>query len=322
MIPTYEKIRTDLLFPPPRYLENAPFAGAFIFNRDNNLSRYPLSLYRRDDAGVIQWIGFVMCISYTSKSGSKVLLATYPVSFLEGAETEVYNRIITAIMDLASSLEINTIEFEGFSRLEGPVFYPSADNFFGNLNDPVFVDLLKENGFFSVEKKECYELDLSPGTPEKFGSYLSPDFKLENIDDRSERRKKYLEFCTASPEYPEMPEITVEVHERPLDIIEREFFSASDVEFYTAPGSSGCIRWTIDPSDPGKGRILRFLSAGRTGQDIKIQAIARIAMKAYDRGLSTLQVGGIYSDEGEVISFLEDTGAIKVREIERLRAVL
>ncbi|ADN37285.1 hypothetical protein Mpet_2541 [Methanolacinia petrolearia DSM 11571] len=322
MIRNDGKIRTDLLFPPSRYLENAPFTGAFAFNRDNNLSRYPLSLYRRGDMGAIQWIGFVMCISYISKSGSRVLLATYPVSFLRGAETEVYNRIITAIMELASSLGINTLEFEGFSRLNGPVFYPSTDNFFGNLNNPVFVDLLKENGFVSVEKKECHELDLSPGTPEKFGSYLFPGFKMQNIDDRSERRKKYLEFCNASPEYPEVTEIPAEVHESPLDIIEREFFSAQDVEFYSAPCSSGCIRWAVDPSDPGNGRILRFLSAGRTGQDIKIQAIARIAMKAYDRGLSTLQVGGIYSDEGEVISFLNNAGARKVREIERLRAVI
>lgn len=313
--------KIDILLPPPRSITCAPLIKPFLITYSENTPlRYPITLYRRGRRGKIEWLGFLFCLFYVSKTEKKVLLMSHLIAFIEKYRVPIYERLIEEAGKIASSLSADILEFEGFLKIDGEILFPSSGNFFGNFNDPEFIGTLKAHGFMLVEKSACYQIDRQKIRMDDVREYLSHDMEIYTERDFFTRRKKYLTLCLDSPHYPELIDISEKSLRKPPDVTEKMYFKENHILFLKSGPVEGCIRWAPAPDDPcKKAKIFRILFNHEADETIKLQGIFKASEKIFKKGISTIQVAGISSKEGKIMKIFKKIGAKRVQIIIRLQ---
>lgn len=316
-----DNAKIDTLLPPPRLITCAPIIRPFLITYSQNSPlRYPITLYRRGKGGKIEWLGFLFCLFYVSKSEKKVLLMSHPIAFIEKYKAPIYKRLIEEAEKIASSLSADILEFEGFLKIDGEILFPSSENFFGNFNDPEFIETLKTHGFLVIEKNACYQIDRQKVRWDDAKEYLPNDMEIYTERNFFTRRKKYLTLCRNSPHYPELIDISDKSLKKPPDIIEKIYFKENHVQFLKSGSVEGCIRWAPAREDLcKKAKIFRILFNREADETIKLQGILKSSEEIFKKGISTLQVAKISSNEGKIMKIFKKIGVERVQIIIKLQ---
>lgn len=314
-----DNAKIDILLPPPRTITCASLIRPFLITYSRNIPlRYPITLYRRDKGGKIEWLGFLFCLSYVSKTGKNVVLMSHPISFIEKYKIPIYQRLIEEAGKIALSLNADILEFEGFLKIDGELLSPSSDNFFGNLNDPEFIETLKTHGFSVVEKSACYQIDKKKVIWDDVGKYMPNDMEIYTERDFFTRRKKYLTLCRDSLQYPELIDISDKSLGRPPDITEKMFFKEDHILFLKSRQVEGCIRWAPDDLCK-KAKMIRILFDREVDQTMKLRGIFRSSQEIFKNGISTIQVAKIFFTERKIMKVFKKIGAKRVQIMIKLQ---
>ena len=316
-----DNAKIDILLPPPRSITCASPIRPFLITYSRNIPlRYPITLYRRGRGGKIEWLGFLFCLFYVSKTGKNVLLMSNPIAFIEKYRVPIYERLIEETEKIASSLNADILEFEGFLKIDGEILFPSSENFFGNFNDPEFIETLKTHGFPVVEKSDCYQIDRHKVIWDDVREYMSNDMEIYTERNFFTRRKKYLTLCRDSPQYPELIDISDKSLRKPPDITEKMYFKENHILFLKSGPVEGCIRWAPTCEDLcKKAKIIRILFNREVDQTIKLQGIFKSSEEIFKKGISTLQVAKISSKERKIMKIFKKIGAKRVQIMTKLQ---
>lgn len=237
--------KSAILLPPLSFLRDAPFVTMFSGAVEKNVMvTYPISLYRRDSAGKIEWLGFIYTFLYTAKDGKKVAHLAYPLSF-----GDVYERLLKEAEELATAFKASRIECEGYQKVTGHMMHPVSGIRFGNTVCTDFSEVLRRNGFTEREVRYCYEIS-TPLTS-------SHDILTYTIADFHERRRQYLELCRVSDSFPQL--FDLEIYDYP-DILERTYLREEWVVFTESREQKGAVRWFPQSLFGGRGaKVVRLL---------------------------------------------------------------
>ncbi len=245
-------MKSAILLPPLSFLKNSPFVSMFSGAVEKNVMvTYPISLYRRDITGRIEWLGFIYTFLYTAKDGKKVAHLAYPLSF-----GDVYERLLKEAEELATAFKASRIEYEGYRNVTGHMMYPVSGFRFGNNVSSDFIDFLKDNGFTEKETRYCYEISSLLADSHDILTYTIPDFH--------ERRHRYLEMCRVSDSFPQL--FDMGIYDYP-DVFENRYLREEWVIFTESGEQKGAVRWLPQSLFGGKGgKVVRLLFFNATPQ--------------------------------------------------------
>ncbi|MBU6998828.1 MAG: hypothetical protein HXS41_14785 [Theionarchaea archaeon] len=274
-----------LLFPPLRYLDDAPFLTMFSGVIEKNvLVTYPLSLYERDSSGSLKWMGFLYAFLYTAKDGEKVCSLAHPLCFVKtslGEEFEIYGRLFKEVEELARAFGVSRMEFEGYESIAGSVAAPLSSMVCGNTVNEEFSRFVKTKGFEERRVTLCYEIPVHPGEPEY--SYT--------IADLNERRKTYLEFLEGSDSFPQHFS-TDELLKNPPGIMDRLFLKEKWIVFCRQGKKEGCLRWIPCNGDTERAKVLRVIFRNADSDFFSAGMIDMVRVVA-SKGIRTVHVTDI-----------------------------
>jgi hypothetical protein len=309
-----EQAKVGILLPHLSFLKKAHFINLFFDAMEKSMVlTYPLSLYVRDDSGKIRWLGFVFAFLFTRKNGKKSVQLTYPVSFDEKRQEEIYERLLKEVEELASDWEADRIEVEGYRNISGDIFEPLSSIAFGNVPNFEFMRFLKIKGFLKEEVKPCYQITWSPRQQE------SENFRAYTVSDFRQRKKQYLELLQLSDS---CAQLVSPSHLAALSppITERFYFNEEWVIFTQSEMRRGCLRWfpqsLFDEGMTREAKVVRILHGKAPPEFVDCSMTAGFN-KISLHGISTLQVADISSGSDEE-SFLKTWGGFKVYETVRL----